>query len=71
MGTLDGKKEDLKALWLVPCTMLVVICPRCGKSQRCQPRKGDITKKRKRCVYCGRTFNIRPSPDASRIRAVK
>jgi hypothetical protein len=50
--------------------MLIVRCPKCGKDQRTDPRtekQGDITKKVKRCVYCGHSFKIHSSPVTSRI----
>ncbi|MEK6963330.1 MAG: hypothetical protein AABX70_02795 [Nanoarchaeota archaeon] len=45
---------------------LVVRCPKCRKSMRCDPRI-DITKAIKRCVYCGRYFKIHSTLDKSRI----
>ena len=47
--------------------MLQVMCKHCGKKQLTAPRcfmvmwsgKPDLKGKRKVCVYCGHSFNIR------------
>lgn len=49
--------------------MFVVKCPNCGKNQKTDPRINaitDLSKKVKRCVYCGKSFKISP-PGKSRI----
>lgn len=50
--------------------MIIVKCPHCGNTQRTAPKveqRGDITKKVKRCVYCGHSFKIHSNLDKSRI----
>ena len=50
--------------------MLIVRCPKCGHDQRTDPKVeklGDVTKKVKRCVYCGHSFRIHSNMDKSRI----
>ncbi|MFA6074095.1 MAG: hypothetical protein WC758_08310 [Candidatus Woesearchaeota archaeon] len=50
--------------------MLIVRCPKCGKDQRTAPiikQEGDLTKKVKRCVYCGHSFKIHSTLLTSRI----
>jgi Zn ribbon nucleic-acid-binding protein len=54
--------------------MLIVRCPHCGKDQRTDPRitnLGDLTKKVKRCVYCGHSFRIHSSQVRSHIVKVE
>ena len=49
---------------------LIVKCPKCGKNQRTNPRvkkKSEVSKKVKRCVYCGHSFKIHPSIEKTRI----
>ncbi len=38
--------------------MLILKCPKCGNQMRCEPRPGELTGKKKMCVYCGRSFGI-------------
>jgi len=54
-------------------SVLIVRCPKCGKDQKTMPHianQGDITKKVKRCVYCGHSFKIHSSLPKSRIVSV-
>ncbi len=54
--------------------MLIVRCPKCGKDQRTDPKlvkEGDVTKKIKSCVYCGHSFKIHSTIDATRIVKVE
>jgi len=54
--------------------VLVVKCPRCKNDQKTDPRiekLGDITKKVKRCVYCGHSFKIHSKLPKSRIVKVE
>lgn len=54
--------------------VLIVRCPKCGKDQKTMPnikKRGDITTKVKRCVYCGHSFKIHSSLPRSRIVSVK
>ena len=49
--------------------VLIVKCPKCGKNQKTNPnlkKLTDLSKKVKRCVYCGKSFKISP-PGDSRI----
>lgn len=53
--------------------VLIVRCPKCGQDQKTAPnvkKTGDITKKVKRCVYCGHSFKIHGSLVKSRIVGV-
>jgi len=47
--------------------MLTVKCPKCKHDMKYMPSKGDITKKVKRCVYCGHSFRVHSSLKKSRI----
>lgn len=50
--------------------MLIVRCDRCGNDQKTAPRvKGrwEVSKKSKRCVYCGKTFKIHSDITKTRI----
>lgn len=48
--------------------VFVVKCPECKHSMRYQPVKaGVVSEKKKKCVYCGRSFKIHPSYVTSRI----
>jgi len=50
--------------------VLIVRCPKCGKDQKTAPnieKLGDLTKKVKRCVYCGRSFKIHSNIANTRI----
>ena len=41
--------------------LLVVRCPECKQTMRYHPRiehKHEISEKRKKCVYCGRSFKV-------------
>ncbi|MBS1267131.1 MAG: hypothetical protein MAG795_01103 [Candidatus Woesearchaeota archaeon] len=40
---------------------LILRCPKCRQTMKYVPSKGSksIYKKRKRCVYCGRSFSVR------------
>jgi len=38
--------------------MLLLKCPKCGNTMRSEP-KGMVGNKRKRCVYCGHSFEMR------------
>lgn len=37
---------------------MLLICPKCKNKMKYQPLFGPIRDKRKRCVYCGRSFKI-------------
>ncbi len=49
----------------VPNRMFLLNCPGCGKSMRYKenlntPQKNsDISIKKKRCVFCGKTFSVK------------
>lgn len=50
--------------------MFIVRCNKCGHEQKTNPdvkKKGGITSKVKRCVYCGHSFRIHSSIDNTRI----
>ncbi len=47
--------------------MFLVKCPKCKHDMKYQPTIGDITKKKKKCVYCNHTFLIHSNLDKSRI----
>ena len=47
---------------------LLVKCPRCGNSQKTQPRK--VMNSVKRCVYCGHAFVIHSAQKERIVRAV-
>ena len=50
--------------------MFIVRCDNCGHDQKTAPRiKGrwEVSKKSKRCVYCGKTFKIHGSFSTTRI----
>lgn len=34
-------------------------CPHCKNTQLYSPLRPNLTNKSKRCVYCGRSFNVR------------
>ncbi|MFT4309078.1 MAG: hypothetical protein ACMXYL_01165 [Candidatus Woesearchaeota archaeon] len=34
-------------------------CPKCGNTQKFQSIKGLTIKSRKKCVYCGKSYNVR------------
>lgn len=36
--------------------MFLLKCPKCGNNMKYDSRGVILTKKRKRCVYCGRSF---------------
>lgn len=43
--------------------LLTVQCPRCKHDMRYQPAlraRCEVAGKKKRCVYCGMTFNVHP-----------
>ncbi|MFH1212268.1 MAG: hypothetical protein V1659_05075 [Candidatus Woesearchaeota archaeon] len=47
--------------------MFVVNCPKCKNMMKVNPVSKDITKVKKRCVYCGHTFLIHSNLKNSRI----
>ncbi len=50
--------------------LLLVRCDKCGNNQKVAPRvksRSDVSKKSKRCVYCGKSFKIHSGLDNSRI----
>ena len=50
--------------------MFVVRCDRCGNDQKVAPRlrgRWEVSKKSKKCVYCGKTFKIHSDFSKSRI----
>ncbi|GIU69404.1 MAG: hypothetical protein KatS3mg002_0640 [Candidatus Woesearchaeota archaeon] len=47
--------------------MIIVKCPKCKHNMKYEPQKGRITKKNKRCVYCGYTFKVHSNIEKSRI----
>jgi len=54
--------------------MIIVKCPNCGNTQKTDPRvekQGDLTKKVKRCVYCGKSFKIHSNQTKSRILKIE
>ncbi len=38
--------------------MLLLKCPKCGQKMKYSSATGMLTKKRKRCVYCGHSFKV-------------
>lgn len=50
--------------------MLLVRCPACHHDQKYQPNGGPISEKKKRCVYCGRSFTVHANQERSRIVAL-
>lgn len=38
--------------------ILKLICPQCKQTMNYQWDQTDISKKKKRCVYCGRSFKV-------------
>ena len=44
-----------------------VRCPKCHHDMLYQPKKGLMSHKIKRCVYCGHSFKVHASPEKSRI----
>ncbi len=54
--------------------VLIVKCPGCGKNQKTNPRitrPSDLTKKTKRCVYCGRSFKIHSNNNSRIVGSAK
>ena len=54
----------------ISCMMFIVKCDRCGNDQKVAPRlrgRHEVSKKSKRCVYCGKTFMIHTSFSRTRI----
>jgi len=47
--------------------MFTVKCPRCKHEMKYMPIKGKLSKKVKRCVYCGYSFKVHSSSEKSRI----
>ena len=47
--------------------LLAVRCPKCGSDQKYQPQGGEISKKVKKCVYCGCSFKVHSCLPKSRI----
>ena len=41
--------------------MLAVRCPNCGNTMKCEPKGENLRKKRKSCVYCGKSFGVAAS----------
>ncbi len=39
--------------------MLVLKCPKCGNKMKYQTTDIYLTGKRKRCVYCGKSFKVK------------
>jgi transposase-like protein len=39
--------------------MLRLLCPKCKNSMNYEGRGGIVVGKKKRCVYCGKTFGVR------------
>lgn len=40
-------------------TMFLVRCPQCGNSMKYQVMQGTYFGKTKKCVYCGKTFQVK------------
>ena len=38
--------------------MLLLRCPKCKQTMKYQPKDVILTKKVKRCVYCGRSYRV-------------
>ena len=38
--------------------MLLLRCPKCGQKMKYNSATPILTKKRKRCVYCGHSFKV-------------
>ena len=47
--------------------ILTLKCPKCHNTMEYAPRDKNITKKTKRCVYCGTSFKVHTNPKKSRI----
>ncbi len=41
--------------------MFLLKCPKCGNKMKYQSKGIVLTGKRKRCVYCGKSYKIRDS----------
>ncbi|MBS3102705.1 hypothetical protein J4458_04645 [Candidatus Woesearchaeota archaeon] len=41
--------------------ILLLKCPKCSNQMKYQSQNMILTGKRKRCVYCGKTYNVRNS----------
>jgi len=40
--------------------MFILKCPKCGNTMKYNPLHGrDFSKKRKQCVYCGKSYSVR------------
>jgi ribosomal protein S27AE len=47
---------------------MILKCPRCKQSMKYYPiKKQVITSKKKKCVYCNKTFPIHKSPTESNV----
>lgn len=50
--------------------LITVHCPRCRHDMLYRPsvrERGEVSGKKKRCVYCGYTFSVHPSIVNTRI----
>lgn len=41
--------------------MLLLKCPECRNTMKYQNRDSSVKGKAKRCVYCGRSYQVRPA----------
>lgn len=48
------------------CKMFLLRCPKCGNQMKYSP-SGSLDGKKKRCVYCGRTFTVHSNIEKSTI----
>jgi hypothetical protein len=39
--------------------MFLLQCPKCKQQMKYESRNEEIFRKKKRCVYCGKTFDVR------------
>ena len=47
--------------------MFLLKCSSCGNTMKYQPKGGSVIGKKKRCVYCGKTFTVHSNPLKSSI----
>ncbi len=48
--------------------VFTVKCPKCGNTMKFLPlHLDDFSKKKKKCVYCGKSFLVQKNIDQSRI----
>ena len=52
--------------------VFTIRCPKCGNKMKYLPNNlNDFSNKKKRCVYCGHTFNVHKNINESRILKIE